>query len=113
MIAAATVPPAPSTAVEANCAEPANTNTDIAIAGADTDHGLGEHPEGDRDHEYGDRDRYPGAHARTEARSGFVAHAATDSRPTLPREPVPQVESRSYKSRQRAGNCRPTWPSLA
>ena len=33
MIPAATVPPAPSTAVEANWAEPANTNTDIAIAG--------------------------------------------------------------------------------
>ena len=48
MIAATAPPPAPSTAVAANCAEPANTSADITIGATLPMTGCGQDAEGDR-----------------------------------------------------------------
>ena len=47
-IAATAPPPAASTAVAANWAEPANNSADITIGATRAHHRLGEHPERDR-----------------------------------------------------------------
>ena len=69
-----TVPPEASTAVEAICAEPANTNTEETIAPPVADHGLGEHAERDSDHAGGDRKGNPGLEARPNRLAFALAH---------------------------------------